>query len=442
MQGPGRGSEARPARAREARRRGGDAALRAGRGLPLGGNGRCRPGLRRHASPTTPSFWRRGWRAIVLPWSSSGTWPWSCRGRPSTRRSSTFAWRAPTARAATTRATSSTASTTRSATCAGPSSGTWSAFLSLVAEGKIRPAELITHRFELGEAERAFESPGGGGDRGRGRARLPAEQGAEPASRRPANGRRRRPPRDGRRLGVDRGGLVRDRNPDPRARASRLRAGRRRLRVGAVGGERAAPLRVRDRPRPGRGDPLPGRSRPGRDRHPSRLPRGARRPGPRRGAGGLRREAAGARLGTARAGQGCSASLRGAAAGRLQSPLRAAGHRAAALAWAEADGLPRERRSPGSRSLAQRPRHGGRSPEGRGMPLHRLHLRSGGKRPAQRQRARLPVGAGAPAGGDRQLQRPDHLRRRRGWDGPLRGGRPDAARARSASRPAPRAPTR
>ena len=298
------------------------------------------------------------------------------------------------------------------------------AFLSLVAEGKIRPAELITHRFALGEAESAFEALETeetvvGIVLG-----YPGEEDARRRCRRSRGGQRPkgRRRRDGRRVGVIGAGsfatgtlipgLVRA-GFEPVAVASA---------VGAVGGERAAPLRVRDRARSGRGDPLPGRPRPDRDRHPARLARGARRPGARNGAGGLRREALGARLGSARAGQGRSASVRRAAARRLQSPLRAAGRRAAALASAEACGLPRERRSPGPRSLAQRPRSGGRANAWRGMPLHRLHLRSGGKRPGQRDRSWLRVGARAAAGGKRQLQRPDQLRRRRGRHGPLRGG--------------------
>ncbi len=222
------------------------------------------------------------------------------------------------------------------------------AFLSLVAEGKIRPSELITHRFALGDAERAFEA-------------LEAEETVvgvvlgyprEPGARTRAGARRengRRPrPGTGAELGVVGAGSFATANADPRARPSRLRAGRRRLGVGAVGGERAAALRVRDRPRPGGRDHRPGRSRPGRNRDPARLPRGARRPGPRNREGGLRRKAPGARLGAARPGPGRSASVRRATLRRLQSPLRAAGHRAAAPAWAEVDGLPRERRSPGS----------------------------------------------------------------------------------------------
>ncbi len=75
------------------------------------------------------------------------------------------------------------------------------AFLSLVAEGKIRPSELITHRFELGEAERAFEALEAeetvvGVVLG-----YPGEQGAGPAP--AAAGKRpRAAARDGRRVGV------------------------------------------------------------------------------------------------------------------------------------------------------------------------------------------------------------------------------------------------
>jgi predicted dehydrogenase len=91
-----------------------------------------------------------------------------------------------------------------------------SAFLSLVAEGKIRPSELITHRFPLGEAERAFEaleaeetvfgivlSYPGTEDEGpvpaaASRREAPAQPGmVSPAAKRPQAGLR-----DGRRLGV------------------------------------------------------------------------------------------------------------------------------------------------------------------------------------------------------------------------------------------------
>ncbi|MEK6327887.1 MAG: bi-domain-containing oxidoreductase [Actinomycetota bacterium] len=75
------------------------------------------------------------------------------------------------------------------------------AFLSLVAEGKIRPSELITHRFELDDAERAFEALETeetvvGVVLG-----YPGEKGAGPPSAAPGK-RPRAAARDGRRVGV------------------------------------------------------------------------------------------------------------------------------------------------------------------------------------------------------------------------------------------------
>ena len=297
------------------------------------------------------------------------------------------------------------------------------AFLGLVADRRIRPAELITHRFELSEAERAFEAleaeetavgvvldypgEGNGGP-------VPAAPPARPRAR----------ARKGGRVGVIGAGSFATATlipglvsagfePVAVASASGLSAESARRRFGfETAHARAEEILSRDDL-----DLVAIATR--HDSHAELVARALDA-----GRGGLRREAAGARLGPARAGQGCPDPLRGAAAGRLQSTVRAPGRRVAAPTWAEAHGLPRERGSPASRSLAQRPRPGGRSPEGRGVPLHRLHLRPGGERPAQRQRARLPVGPCPPAGGERQLQRPGHLRRRGGGDRPLRGGCP------------------
>jgi predicted dehydrogenase/threonine dehydrogenase-like Zn-dependent dehydrogenase len=90
------------------------------------------------------------------------------------------------------------------------------AFLSLVAEGKIRPSELITHRFPLGEAERAFEAleaeetvvgivlryPGAEDEGPVPAAASRREAPAQPRTASPAGKRPKAGLRDGRRLGV------------------------------------------------------------------------------------------------------------------------------------------------------------------------------------------------------------------------------------------------
>lgn len=75
------------------------------------------------------------------------------------------------------------------------------AFLSLVAEGKIRPSELITHRFKLDDAERAFEALEAEETAVGVVLGYPGEQGAAPAA--AAAGKHPgAATRDGRRVGV------------------------------------------------------------------------------------------------------------------------------------------------------------------------------------------------------------------------------------------------
>ena len=146
-------------------------------------------------------------------------------------------------------------------------------------------------------------------------------------------------------------------------------------------------------------------------------------PGARGRQGRLRREAAGPRRGRAAARSGGATPQRSAADRRVQPPARAAGRRASPPSRAEADGLPRQRRASARRSLDQRPRQRRRAAEGRGVPLHRLSLRPGRKRPGDRERPRLPFASRPPVGGDGQLQRRDRLCRRWRGHASLRGRR-------------------
>ncbi len=94
------------------------------------------------------------------------------------------------------------------------------AFLGLVAERKIVPSELVTHRFAFGDAERAFDLLQSG-SRVVGVVLSYAENGAAEPSRAPKREVRRPATANGprARLGHDRGGFIRDRHPDRWARA-------------------------------------------------------------------------------------------------------------------------------------------------------------------------------------------------------------------------------
>ena len=154
------------------------------------------------------------------------------------------------------------------------------AFLGLVAAGRIRPGELITHRFAFGEAQRAYEAL----SRERPVAIVlsyprPAATTYETAADRTR--RPRPPPRRGEAaLRADRGGQLRHREDHPRPDRGGLQPGR----VASASGFSAESARQRfefESPPAGPEAVLDGgRPRPGGDRDPARL---ARRVG-RRGA--------------------------------------------------------------------------------------------------------------------------------------------------------------
>ena len=180
------------------------------------------------------------------------------------------------------------------------------AFLGLVADRKVVPSELVTHRFAFGDAERAFELLQSGtrvvgvvlslrGER-RGERPRRAEQPQASAGSAPRRTGRAAAP------GHDRGGLVRDRHPDRRAARGRVRA-RRRSPPPRGSRPRAPAASSGSRTAYARADELiePRRPGPGRDRDPPRLPRRARRAGARGRQGRVRREAARPRRGRAAA---------------------------------------------------------------------------------------------------------------------------------------------
>ena len=82
----------------------------------------------------------------------------------STARRSSSRSPAPTAPAATTRATRKAGSTTRSASCAGPRTATWQAFLELAARGGVDPERLVAAEHPLEEAPAAFAAAKAGAD--------------------------------------------------------------------------------------------------------------------------------------------------------------------------------------------------------------------------------------------------------------------------------------
>ena len=126
------------------------------------------------------------------------------------------------------------------------------AFLGLVADRKVIPSELVTHRFDFGDAERAFELLQSGtrvvgvvlryGSNGATRTSDSAEppQAVRPRVRAGASkGGIGAAPGPGRR------GLVRDRHPDPGHAKGRVRARRDRLGLWTLGRERPPSVRLR-----------------------------------------------------------------------------------------------------------------------------------------------------------------------------------------------------
>ena len=123
----------------------------------------------------------------------------TCRGTPTTRRSSTSGSPGPTGPAATTTATSSRASTTRPATSAGPSGATWSASSTCSPATSSRSEPLVSGVFPMADARRRSTATWPGRAHGRrlparvpgSPPRTPAAAGHQPAGHgpRPATGR-------------------------------------------------------------------------------------------------------------------------------------------------------------------------------------------------------------------------------------------------------------
>ncbi len=163
-------------------------------GSALGGSGRRGLGLRGERESNDPvHFWRRVWRAIAhRSWSSSGDVEMDCRGRPSTRRSSTFASRAPTARGGTTPNYELHGLDYPIGYVRWTEQRNMAAFLESGRRGEAPALELITHRFPFADAERAFEALESEETAGRRRAALwRGPSGRRPATER-ATARRRR----------------------------------------------------------------------------------------------------------------------------------------------------------------------------------------------------------------------------------------------------------
>ncbi len=261
-------------------------------------------------------------------------------------------------------------------------------FLDLVARGLVDPGPLVTHRFDSPSAEHAFELLTGDGPRGpadRDRARLRATRRRRRAARRPAEaaaaGRRWSAPRGAAapqpRFGLIGAGRFATATIIPGLVGGGFEAGRGRLGRRPLGRGPAAALRLRPAALGPGGADRARRPRPGRDRHPPRLPRGARRAALARRDRGLRREAAGARregLAAVRDAQAATGAPLVVGFNRRYAPIAAELRK---LPGPAADGLPGQRRA-GSRPTTgptTRPRR--RPPARRGLPLRRLPLRPG-----------------------------------------------------------------
>ena len=133
------------------------------------------------------------------------------------------------------------------------------AFLDLAAEARLRPSELVTHRFPIEEAEAAFEAL----EQDESVVGVVLRYGkAVPASRRQSDlchrpgGAVAKPSAP--RFGLIGAGILRNEHRGSGAFALRVRACRRRCQHRAFGRERAATVWVRDRPCTRRGDAWSG----------------------------------------------------------------------------------------------------------------------------------------------------------------------------------------